>query len=1127
MGLWSSYLDANFQKEFRRRQRVVKHKYMEALHRKLLWDRHFPMQLRHLEHSGLKSFMCSAWRGQDSRPGGRWVNSDDLDYMKKKDTNKKEGGIEDVEQTALDQLLEKHNKFIRAKAYLFGPGWSSCHSASWVSRPELRPDTIPTDHASTSSKVYGKEGFRKRFQPDENNHYEEHAEYEIDPITNRKVPKKTAQLPVESTPNDIPVNTFKGYRSLFNNVESHEAQEKNAEAPPSQMSPRSPMRVSNPPKNTQAENVDHLEKYEKTKNFKSSRQYDTSETDIDYSDPVQQGLKRYDDQLSKEATTKTTIEKSSARHQDGNDGLEAYDEKVKNKVRQFFASPHEEVQTNDPVQRAIDRYNAFKDVKPPRVTHIDKTDNEDKVLKARREYEYADTRRVAVREAQANKLLASIRNYEEIMAAERSKGWRVSGIIRHEMHPLLKAIQEYEASVKDKKTDPREGAQRDGTDPLLHAIREYKKTVSRTEATSPANQQYIEHAALDPLLNAINNYEALLMNNGIRDGLRNSEDVADKADEGYLREYDAKVNFYRKPHDAEKVVRTSDESSIANKHRTQVAGLPVNKWLKDILEIPSLAKEESAEPKSWAYLPQKIRELFAKEAKSDEKNLGPAIKRTARVPMTAHDASRIRDYLGAADKKARRKALEHDFENTQTAEADAKLSAERLRQRQMILESDINRTQAEYSQAAETAEAGNGSISSKDKSRKMTGSFVRDFPEEFQNVWTASKDSPASLTRKDTPEQQTEASVQNQERIYINGQGGQAAFSGSPDVKRIEPSLNRTVSRFDDCATLDVMHQREGDGLPETTPDVLHQGEGELSALVSPYVTSKQDEPLGLNAHTAKLQSQKEKNARNEQDRDLVREVRSIYEDTYGTIDSKHRQIPATADEKASSKEGVVSINQAVEKQEPTMYKILAYDPTMQSISSAETTSVVPDSSGPLTPAEVLLRLSNPTKFFPHFEPLRTQGYEIVSGSGDVLVFRKVHEAMPTKPEETVTAAAKEDESALEHKKNVMNPIDGMTRGPVAATGDFASPTGFVNHDIPRGSEPPFKSNIDVRREEPVFSGKRNWEYEDEKGRRKRGGVTKRVFIGAGWVAACSYAMGVVLEYFMTGGSDGQGPKGF
>ncbi|KAL3427519.1 hypothetical protein PVAG01_01028 [Phlyctema vagabunda] len=199
---------------------------------------------------------------------------------------------------------------------------------------------------------------------------------------------------------------------------------------------------------------------------------------------------------------------------------------------------------------------------------------------------------------------------------------------------------------------------------------------------------------------------------------------------------------------------------------------------------------------------------------------------------------------------------------------------------------------------------------------------------------------------------------------------------------------------------------------------------------------------------------------------------------------------------------------------EPNHYRVLVYDPTMQSVSTASTTSIVADNTSALTPAEVLLRLSNPAKFLPHFGQLQAQGYEIVSGSGDVLVFRKVRAASPESP------------SKVNQTKKVVNPIDGMESRPTPATGNFASPTGFVNHDIP--IDPPFKSNIDVRREEPVFSGTRSTWAEDERGaKRSRRGRSKRFLLGALSFGACAYAIGVVSEFFRTGGSDGLGAVGF
>ncbi|KAK3352211.1 hypothetical protein B0T25DRAFT_179801 [Lasiosphaeria hispida] len=193
----------------------------------------------------------------------------------------------------------------------------------------------------------------------------------------------------------------------------------------------------------------------------------------------------------------------------------------------------------------------------------------------------------------------------------------------------------------------------------------------------------------------------------------------------------------------------------------------------------------------------------------------------------------------------------------------------------------------------------------------------------------------------------------------------------------------------------------------------------------------------------------------------------------------------------------------------PTLYKILVYDPTMQCIDIAETTSIVPDSASPLTPAEVLLRISNPSKFLPQFGPLKAQGFEILSGAGDVLIFRKVRDA-EAQPAPAVKSAPK---AAMETVSTPpVNPIDmtGVEHSYNVAAGRFASPTGFVNYDLPPSR---FESNIDVRREEPVFSGPK---MEPEK--KSKVSLSKRVVVGAVWVAGISYSVGVVSEYLAASG---------
>lgn len=264
-----------------------------------------------------------------------------------------------------------------------------------------------------------------------------------------------------------------------------------------------------------------------------------------------------------------------------------------------------------------------------------------------------------------------------------------------------------------------------------------------------------------------------------------------------------------------------------------------------------------------------------------------------------------------------------------------------------------------------------------------------------------------------------------------------------------------------------------------------------------------------------------------------------IFVKEYGSADAQAKSADAVTPETSTSSSETASQEAAAE---PTLYKILAYDQTMQTINIAETSSRVSKTEPPLTPAEVLLRLSNPAKFFPHFGPLQAQGFEIVSGSGDVLVFRKVRDAESAVSRHEPTPASIRDTVS---QTPLVNPID-MTgsrprKFPDPAIGRFASPTGFVNYDMPaamhmhvqQGADPVKRfvsSGIGVRREEPVFSGgERKGEGEEGRGekKKKKASLPKRMAIGAAWVAGVSYALGVTGEYFKTGGADGLGPKGF
>ncbi|KAI3543698.1 hypothetical protein CSPX01_06021 [Colletotrichum filicis] len=357
------------------------------------------------------------------------------------------------------------------------------------------------------------------------------------------------------------------------------------------------------------------------------------------------------------------------------------------------------------------------------------------------------------------------------------------------------------------------------------------------------------------------------------------------------------------------------------------------------------------------------------------------------------------------------------------------------------------------------------------KKENLTGNYVRDFPEDFSGNWNDIVAAAADSQKVEESKDQDEVEA--------------ASFDESfPSLERkLEPSLDRSSSF-------------------RTTRIAGKRGQ----------IDQYSKEPQGLEVSYSEECGGKQ--------------TWPSYVRTYGTVTDAMTHASSTAQEavSAAKSEGVVSPTAAEAPREPTIYKILAYDPTMQAINTAETTSVVPDSATPLTPAEVILRLSNPTKFFPYFSTLQKEGYEIVSGSGDVLVFRKVREAETASKEQTAASFAPAIEKPTTYQAPKVNPIDMMGSDPVVPSAYSSSPTGYLNYDYP-GAEtsekppPPFSP---LRRRNTISCDSQDLEPP----KRPKRSRAKKVVLGAVWVGGISYAIGVVGEYFKTGGKDGQGPKG-
>lgn len=402
-------------------------------------------------------------------------------------------------------------------------------------------------------------------------------------------------------------------------------------------------------------------------------------------------------------------------------------------------------------------------------------------------------------------------------------------------------------------------------------------------------------------------------------------------------------------------------------------------------------------------------------------------------------------------------------------------------ERRQILEQQMKKYQTasdatdyEASLAIKSARARAANV---EPQRQLTGNYVRDFPEEFDKSWTET----LSKAPPETAEPNDEVVFESQ-----NMDGGLEGAFGRPSPAKIQPALDR--------------HLEDQPHMTEESRTVENEDGGSTIAQDLHTVHTDESGDTG---------------------------VPPAYVKHYGDVSTLADKARETTTPETTYHD---SMN------EPTLYKILAYDPTMQKIEIAETSSFVPDTASALTPADALLRLSHPTRFFPHFAPLQAEGYEIISGTGDVLVFRKVRpETSKGKPGERPPVhdqqASTADESGAFETR--INPID-MTGRPrfSPASANFASPTGYVNYDnIPETAAsklppppPKIKYNIDVHREEPVFSGPKARSSDGQKGKKKSLG--KRLVVGGVWVAGISYALGVITEFFTTGGMDGMGPKG-
>ena len=222
----------------------------------------------------------------------------------------------------------------------------------------------------------------------------------------------------------------------------------------------------------------------------------------------------------------------------------------------------------------------------------------------------------------------------------------------------------------------------------------------------------------------------------------------------------------------------------------------------------------------------------------------------------------------------------------------------------------------------------------------------------------------------------------------------------------------------------------------------------------------------------------------------------------------------------------------------PRVYKVLAYDPSTDTLTAATTlTPLLPSTSeSPIPLPTALSKLSNPGKFLPHLPP----AFEPITSTANLLILRETSSPTTATPatmapksfasaaqprfatsqctEDSPASSTSSSIASSGHSNRHINPVDGTTIPlPEAPTGNFASPTGFVNHDgfsAPEEEPPPPPPNTPVLEPEERGAGR---EDEGERSERRRGGGVAGVAKTAIWATAVCYVAGVVGELMKSG----------
>ena len=504
--------------------------------------------------------------------------------------------------------------------------------------------------------------------------------------------KNQSKAPIDSgrKPIEIPVKTFKGYRSQFQDKLPPSSSQSAPEPLPEDVT-ENDLRPGGTSRNLY-DPAHGFEEYDRKVDYKSGQFYDPASITTNDFDPVQKGLQDYDTKISSKGSAPAKFVSSkvdvSKKDYQVHDCLKEYDNKVDYASGRFYKCAQKDIDYSHPDQCGLKEY-------------------DDKIFSG---------------EGVPSKSDAKVTNSVE------KDGWE-----QYDSQVDYKSGQFYEPA----------GATIDYADPTQGGLKDYDGKISRRGLRNEPSIKTSER--LDPVETSFMEYDK---NTTSRQAKKNSAETTPQLDpvEEALHGYDP-VHEELKKYDAQ----------INNERNGKSSSDSVADGLKDYDSRTSYG------PKGALDIPMK-RGGFIRTVSGAFGRLYQDVK----DDLDLLRASDVRAGSGIlknpkketdSEKMVKRKQLESDFNNLQGSKlssADELAAAEKVKQSRKLVEE----LRIEHSELQNHAAHARGRIDAKlaevesgwPDSRKLTGNFVRDFPEEFETSWTFEQGSTGSLSPKEEDE---------------------------------------------------------------------------------------------------------------------------------------------------------------------------------------------------------------------------------------------------------------------------------------------------------------------------------------------------------------------------------------